>query len=260
MFYLFVLGFLFVTTSNSVFSQISVLPLGPVAFLCPSNYVPSWHFGAKKIYVNRPNCDLRVGIGTDTPEAKLHVAGSAILGNTIINRLKVGKSAEANMAGMITGVLPSPVPTPSTYPLINLGIYNPNSSTNDKSSIFKVEANGSLTLTNGTERIFEINAANRTVYSHEIILQKQQFWPDYVFKEEYKLMPTDQLKKFIENHHHLPNIPKAEDVYKDGLSLGDMNKRLLEKVEELTLYMLKQQDEIEKLKVCILQLEQQDKN
>lgn len=70
--------------------------------------------------------------------------------------------------------------------------------------------------------------------------------PDYVFKEGYKLMSLDDLEKFIQKEKHLPNI-KGENEYEknEGLSLGEMNLKLLEKVEELTLYMiqLKKQNE-----------------
>ena len=247
------LALLFISASNQTLSQIS--PIGPIAFPCSNNFIPNWTFDKKKIFVFKPNCDIKVGIGTNNPIANLQVVGSTVLGNTSVQRLKVGKTDEAGLTGMITCAYNSSVPTSSSYPLIDLAIYNPNA--NIKSSIFKVEPNGNLTLSNGTERIFKINAANRTVYSHEIILLDQQFWPDYVFKKDYNLLTFEELRQFIEKNQHLPNIPKAADVYKDGLSLGEMNKLLLEKVEELTLYMLQQQDNLEALKARIQELEEQ---
>jgi len=56
------------------------------------------------------------------------------------------------------------------------------------------------------------------------------------------------VKKFIDENNHLPNIPPAAEIEKNGVQLGDMSKRLIEKVEELTLYILQLQDQIDDLK------------
>jgi hypothetical protein len=60
-------------------------------------------------------------------------------------------------------------------------------------------------------------------------------WADYVFEEDYELMPTEELESFIKKHKHLPGVPSAADVVRDGIDLAEMNKILLEKIEELTL-------------------------
>ena len=73
-------------------------------------------------------------------------------------------------------------------------------------------------------------------------------WPDYVFAEGYKLRPLSEVKRFISEHKHLPGIPSAAEVEKEGIQLGDMSKRLMEKVEELTLYVLQLQDQVDELK------------
>jgi len=73
-------------------------------------------------------------------------------------------------------------------------------------------------------------------------------WPDYVFADQYKLMKLDELKKYILENKHLPNIPAAAEMEKTGVQLGDMSRRLLEKVEELTLYILQLQEQIDELK------------
>ncbi len=73
-------------------------------------------------------------------------------------------------------------------------------------------------------------------------------WPDYVFGSEYKLKPLADVKAFIEENKHLPNIPPASEMEKNGIQLGDMSKKLVEKVEELTLYILQLQDQIDSLK------------
>ncbi len=63
-------------------------------------------------------------------------------------------------------------------------------------------------------------------------------WPDYVFNKTYKLKPLNQVEKFIQNNHHLPNIPSSKEIEQKGIQLGDMQKRMMEKIEELTLYII----------------------
>lgn len=97
-------------------------------------------------------------------------------------------------------------------------------------------------------------AVDGKIIGEELRIQNSNNWPDYVFNEEYKLMPLDELKNSISIHKHLPNIPPAEVVQKEGILIGDMQKRMMEKIEELTLYMIdlhesnkKQQAEINQL-------------
>lgn len=72
--------------------------------------------------------------------------------------------------------------------------------------------------------------------------------PDYVFDEDYDLMSVDELEKYIASEHHLPNIPSADEYKKEGVDLGEMNRLLLEKVEELTLYIIELNKEMEEVK------------
>ncbi len=71
--------------------------------------------------------------------------------------------------------------------------------------------------------------------------------PDYVFEPDYELMPLDELRAFISREKHLPNVPSADDVKKEGLNLSQVQMRLLEKVEELTLYTLKLDEQVKAL-------------
>ncbi|MDR7130064.1 hypothetical protein J2X69_002411 [Algoriphagus sp. 4150] len=68
-------------------------------------------------------------------------------------------------------------------------------------------------------------------------------WPDYVFMPGYKLMPLSDLEAFIRKNGHLPDVPTESEVMENGVNLAEMNVKLLEKVEELTLYAI-QQDEL----------------
>lgn len=73
-------------------------------------------------------------------------------------------------------------------------------------------------------------------------------WSDFVFKPAYRLRPLSEVKQFINTNGHLPEIPSEEDVKQKGVSMGDMQAKLLQKVEELTLYMIKISEENESLR------------
>jgi hypothetical protein len=63
-------------------------------------------------------------------------------------------------------------------------------------------------------------------------------WADYVFDDNYALKPLEELSNYIKENKHLPNIPTAKEVATNGIELGQMNLQLVEKIEELTLYIL----------------------
>lgn len=71
--------------------------------------------------------------------------------------------------------------------------------------------------------------------------------PDYVFFSGYDLMPLNELRNYVQTNHHLPNIPSAEEMTSAPVDLGEMNRLLLEKVEELTLYVLELEDRLNKV-------------
>jgi hypothetical protein len=80
------------------------------------------------------------------------------------------------------------------------------------------------------------------------VVVKSPGWCDFVFDNNYRLMPLNELKSYLEANKHLPGIPSEKEVQENDIDLAKMNKLLLQKVEELTLYILQQQEEIEKLK------------
>ncbi|MEM9076200.1 MAG: discoidin domain-containing protein [Bacteroidota bacterium] len=75
----------------------------------------------------------------------------------------------------------------------------------------------------------------------------QENWPDYVFGEDYNLPTLDEIQKHIDEKGHLPNMPSAKEVETNGMELGEMDRLLLQKIEELTLYILKQDHIIQRL-------------
>lgn len=80
-------------------------------------------------------------------------------------------------------------------------------------------------------------------------------WPDYVFSDKYKLPTLQELQSFIQKNKHLPNIPSAAEVEKEGIDLGDMQKRMMEKIEELTLYILQLEKKNQELNLRVANLE-----
>jgi hypothetical protein len=72
----------------------------------------------------------------------------------------------------------------------------------------------------------------------EVKVQLSADWADYVFEENYNLMSIDEVAKFIATNKHLPNIPSADELEKNGLDLSAMNILMMQKIEELTLYVI----------------------
>lgn len=86
-----------------------------------------------------------------------------------------------------------------------------------------------------------------TIRSKEVKIEATN-WADYVFREDYKLPSLKEVEEHIKTNNTLPDIPSEQEVKENGISLGDMQVKLLQKIEELTLYMIKQEKEIEALK------------
>lgn len=82
----------------------------------------------------------------------------------------------------------------------------------------------------------------------EVMVRLVNNWPDYVFNKNYPLRSLADLDKFVKTNHHLPGIPNAKTMQEQGLSLGEMQKLQMEKIEELTLYILELKKEIDSLK------------
>jgi hypothetical protein len=77
---------------------------------------------------------------------------------------------------------------------------------------------------------------------------KQNVWSDFVFQPTYKLKPLIEVEKYIKTNGHLEDIPSAKEVEKNGVNMGEMQAKLLQKIEELTLYVIEQQKTIDELK------------
>lgn len=93
-------------------------------------------------------------------------------------------------------------------------------------------------------------AVNGDAIFTRIKVKQNATWPDYVFGDQYQLPSLAEVEQYINNHKHLPGVVSAAEVEKDGLDLSDNQAALLKKIEELTLYIIQQQKEIEELKAA----------
>ncbi len=112
-----------------------------------------------------------------------------------------------------------------------IGTYTPNA---------KFHLNGAQLIGSNSARIatgYSLSVDGQ-IMCENLVMQNSTSWPDYVFENEYKLMPLEDLKKSISIHKHLPNIPSAAEIEKDGIHLAEMSKKMMEKIEELTLYII----------------------
>lgn len=81
-------------------------------------------------------------------------------------------------------------------------------------------------------------AVEGTIGGRKVKVTQQSTWADFVFEPEYKLPSIQEVEQFVKTHKHLPDIPSAKEVAEDGVDLGEINKRLLQKIEEQMLYII----------------------
>jgi len=92
-------------------------------------------------------------------------------------------------------------------------------------------------------------AVNGSAIFTKATVKLNEAWPDYVFTPNYKLTSLDSLKQFIQLNNHLPEVPVASDIEKNGIDLGGTQVLLLKKIEELTLIVIEQNERIAKLEL-----------
>ncbi|MGK6353491.1 hypothetical protein [Parapedobacter sp. DT-150] len=112
--------------------------------------------------------------------------------------------------------------------------------------------------TNGIQAEFRHGGieVNGRVRAKEVKVETAN-WPDYVFADGYRLMPLMELDAYINAHHRLPDMPSAQEVGAEGVDLGEMNRKLLEKVEELTLHLIEMKKSAKEQHERIANLEMQ---
>jgi len=191
---------------------------------------------SNSIYIENTN---DVGIGTASPSSSLHVRRADGTANLTVEEANTDASFHTllNLTNAGTGGIAYRMTTNGLSIDTNntAGVYRVNFVDGDNQEL-QLDADGNLTIDGGI-------TTGTTTY------------PDYVFKEDYKLLPLDDVKAFIKENGHLPNVPSGKEMIENGINLTDMHVKLMEKVEELTLYSLQQHEDINKLKAKIALLE-----
>jgi hypothetical protein len=122
----------------------------------------------------------------------------------------------------------------------------------DFTKMFTVVTNGNVGV--GTDSPdYKVDVVGK-IRAHEVLINTQKT-ADFVFSEDYELRSLQEVEQYIVNHKHLPEIPSDSEVKENGgVNLGDMQIKLLQKVEELTLYLIRQDNTIQELKAEIKEL------
>jgi hypothetical protein len=195
--------------------------------------------GAEKM---RINSNGNLGIGTANPQSQLHIGGNS---NSIISIGSVsyaGNSGQALAAIQVTqggcdgGIINFQVnPWNQTG---STGIYTPITR-----MIINQYGNVGIGTVNPDYKLDVLG----TIRAKEVLVNLDG-GADFVFEKDYKLLPIEDVATYVQENKHLPNIPSANEMTKNGVSMGDMQVKLLQKVEELTLYVIELKKEIETMK------------
>lgn len=208
-----------------------------------------------------------LGIGTDNPRANLDMAKDVSNGQvgTVFGRLPEG---DGSGLGTYLGVKGYATQGADAYNIKSFSIVHDfygqtNSSinfyrggsilggfmtfsTSDNTEKMRIATNGNVGI--GTTIPDAKLTVNGNIHAKEVKIDLSIPAPDYVFASDYKLKSLHEVEEYIKQNSHLPEIPSAKEIDKNGLFLAVMNMSLLKKVEELTLYMIEQSKEIETLK------------
>lgn len=224
------------------------------------DWLPAAHIGnldIQDLYLNKGKYEF-VGIGTVTPNQKLHVED----GNILISRSRTKTPGSKNGSILFGDVIDDKntlgewgieyYTGNDDYASNGLNFWKPFSSGNGGGNDYLYLRNdGAVCI--GTEKScgdYKLAVKGKILCTELKVIDIGEFC-DYVFDKSYKLMPLYDVERFINANHHLPDVPSADEVKSNGLNMGEMNTLLMKKVEELTLYIINQQKQIDELKAAI---------
>lgn len=198
--------------------------------------------------------DGNVGVGISAPVSRFHIGSGYEASTTTHGYLMLGAENGTNMIFDNNEIMARNNGTASHLYLQNEGgnvtIGDPTLFT----ASHRLGVDGNLVVTGGLRIGTTISpggyklAVDGKAICTELVVRLVPNWPDYVFAKNYKLRELDEVEDFIKKNNHLPGIPSAKTIEKNGLGLGEMQKLQMEKIEELTLYIIDLKKEIEKLK------------
>ncbi|EZH72356.1 hypothetical protein ATO12_23170 [Aquimarina atlantica] len=172
------------------------------------------------------------GIGTASPDRKLSIVSAQ---SSYLN-LKTNNGHELLIGADTNGGI---ISTMSNHDLsIRAG---------SNSTKMTVKANGNIGI--GTINPDMKLTVKGNIHANEVKIDLNVPAPDYVFKSDYNLRSIEEVEAFIKKNSHLPEIPSAKEFEQNGVMQAEMDMNLLKKIEELTLYTIQQQKEIEELKL-----------
>ncbi len=191
--------------------------------------------GRSDIFIASATGNVGIGVNDDNPLFKLDVGG----------RMRLRTQSDGNSAGiwMNNPANTNTIAFMGVADQVSTGFYG------------NVSGWGLIMNTNtGNVGIGTLNptyklSVNGDIRTKEVVVEAN--WADYVFDKKYKLSSLDEVEKFIQHNKHLPNIPSAKEVEEKGLHVGDVQKRMMAKIEELTLYMIDANKKIERLEQII---------
>ncbi len=186
----------------------------------------------------------KIGIGTTQPNAGLEINKS--------NLNEYALLLNSSSTGWGSGIV---FRNTFNNTISNYGIYNGS----DKKLHFSHPLNGDALIIDGDKiGIGEYSPeykldVNGTIHAKEVLVDMNG-WSDFVFDKNYKLSTLNEVNIFIQDNGHLPNIPSEKDVKNNGVNVVEMQAKLLQKIEELTLYIIEQDNKIKKLESQMQQL------
>jgi hypothetical protein len=191
----------------------------------------------------------RVAIGGHAPEQKLDVAGAIKLSSTTDNVTGTMRWTGTDFEGYDGSVWNSFTTVTEADPEVGANTLDYIAKWDGSSLVTSnIYSSGSFvgigTATPVTGYDFAVNGK---IICEEVKVQVSGSWPDYVFDSNYKLMNLTDVSSYIKQHKHLPGTPDANTIKNEGISMGEMSKVMMEKIEELTLHMIEQSKKIEAL-------------
>ncbi|HTH56908.1 MAG TPA: hypothetical protein VL728_12750 [Cyclobacteriaceae bacterium] len=198
-----------------------------------------------------------VGIGTASPNQKLEVNGG-ILQNSENTALGIDAQTNARLGFVkkfgFGPVIASDATSAIVFAQSNQTGIHTNISGATLTERMRIGMNGYVGI--GTANPDYPLTVNGSVHAKEVRVDLNVPAPDYVFQKDYQLTPLDEIKNYIDQNKHLPEVPSAKEMEKNGVQLGEMNMILLKKIEELTLHMIEQN---KKLDATLSKIESQQK-